>query len=315
MKILMNIKKIFSPKIYSTINILKQKKYKILKIGSLKIRIYSKNYYKIEFPWHEDFYDYFSSNDMEEKINNLKQDMDQISCEYIDKFIELSKFWNKNYKNPWTKYDILLHQEEQALNFKQPCANIIQINPFLISNKYGLKDLPEEIYNSINGKNIIDGGGYNGDTAYMFSKYFPDSKIYVFEPLSVNISKINNVSKECSLNNVIPVQKALGEKEEQIEITFNDTELADVTTIDSFFADKNVGLIKLDTEGFETNIINGAQKTIKEQKPVLAIAIYHRAADFFDIKDKLKKLNPDYRFMIRRSEQIISTADLVLIAY
>ena len=30
---------------------------------------------------------------------------------------------------------------------------------------------------------------------------------------------------------------------------------------------------------------------------------------------KLKLLNPDYRFMIRRSEDVLPDADLVLIAY
>ena len=55
--------------------------------------------------------------------------------------------------------------------------------------------------------------------------------------------------------------------------------------------------------------------TIKNQKPVLAVAIYHTPEDFFDLKNELRRLNPDYKFMIRRSEQLIPTADLVLIAY
>lgn len=77
----------------------------------------------------------------------------------------------------------------------------------------------------------------------------------------------------------------------------------------------NIGLIKIDTEGFETYIIKGAQKIIQRDKPVLAIAIYHTPKDFFELKDIILSFNPDYKFMIRRSEPILPSADLVLIAY
>ena len=78
---------------------------------------------------------------------------------------------------------------------------------------------------------------------------------------------------------------------------------------------KNLGLIKLDIEGDETPTIEGAKKLIKKYKPVLVIAIYHTPRDFFELKDKIKKINPKYKFMIRRCENIITDADLMLIAY
>lgn len=43
--------------------------------------------------------------------------------------------------------------------------------------------------------------------------------------------------------------------------------------------------------------------------------MYHTPEDFFELKNKLKMINPDYKFMVRRSEMIIPMADLVLIAY
>ena len=77
----------------------------------------------------------------------------------------------------------------------------------------------------------------------------------------------------------------------------------------------SLGLIKSDTEGYESKIIDGAANLIKKYKPVLVIAIYYTPEDFFEMKDKIAKLNPDYKFMIRRSEFIIPTADFILIAY
>jgi hypothetical protein len=77
----------------------------------------------------------------------------------------------------------------------------------------------------------------------------------------------------------------------------------------------NLGLIKMDPEGYEWYIVKGASEVIKKYKPVLVIAIYHTPNDFFEMKDKIKALNPNYKFMIRRSEDILPDADLVLIAY
>ncbi len=77
----------------------------------------------------------------------------------------------------------------------------------------------------------------------------------------------------------------------------------------------NLGLIKMDIEGMESWAIAGAQKVIKQYKPVLVISIYHTPEDFFEMKDKIKELNPDYKFMFRRAEDILPDADLVLIAY
>ena len=45
------------------------------------------------------------------------------------------------------------------LNFQQPAPHLLHINPYLISNQYGLIDLPKEILSSINGKDVIDVGG------------------------------------------------------------------------------------------------------------------------------------------------------------
>ncbi len=274
------------------------------------------------FYWKEDFQKYFSSNNMIAKVDKLKKGLDEISCEYIDMFMKNSKYWDGTLKrNIWTKYDkILIAQYHKfTKNFKQPFDKIAKFNEFIFSNKYGLSDLPKEIYNKIDKKLIIDAGGYNGDTAYMFHQNFPNSDILVYEPLSVNIQTINKILEQDKCDNkIIPIKKGLGNKKEILEISFNDTEISEIATIDNEINNlekKPVGLIKLDTEGFESKIIEGAIETIKRDTPILLIAIYHTPEDFFEMKAKLEELNLGYKFMIRRSEAILPQADLVLIAY
>jgi len=274
----------------------------------------------VDFYWQEPFSSYLKRNDRKLKTKLLKKGMDKVSKEYIGHFLSLIPYWNHFNPNIWTKYDIKTKRRNEKFltTFKQPYPEILNINPYFYSNIYGLIDLPKKVFDKINGKIIIDGGGLNGDTALMFNHYFPISPIYIFEPLSININKIRQIILINNHNDkLVPIQKALGNKEEFIEITFNDKELAQVTTIDTEFKflEEKVGLIKLDTEGFETKIIEGALEIIKRDKPILAVAIYHTPEDFFELKTKIENLNLGYKFMIRRSEMVLPQADLVLIAY
>ena len=273
------------------------------------------------FEFKEDFEKYFAANNMKEKTENLKTGMDDISKEYVDYFMRLTKYWdNRLLRKIWSKYDYeeIVRYKKFLENFEQPFPDITIFNPYIIFGEYGLKDLPKNVLENINGKNIIDIGGFNGDTAWLFCNMFPDSKIFVYEPLSIHMKNLEKIIKTANLyNRVLPIKKGIGDKQEQAEIKFVDTETCDIATLDSEFADSSeeIGLIKMDVEGFESKVINGAINTIKKHKPVLAVAIYHNPQDFFEMKDKIKNINPDYKFIIRRSENINPQADLVLIAY
>lgn len=274
----------------------------------------------IRFHWKEDFTSYFNRNNMAQKVNELKVGLDKISCEYIDHFMKLVPYWGCYKNNIWTKYDLITDKKKKNFEkvFEQPFPKILNIQPYLFSNIYGLSDLPSNIFDNINGDIIIDGGGWNGDTALMFHKYFPDSEIHIFEPISANIEKINKILAVDKCNNkLIPIKKALSNREGLVEIKYGATETAEMVTIDKLYREKisRIGLIKLDTEGFETLIVNGAEEIIKRDKPVLAIAMYHTPKDFFELKHKIEALQLGYKFMIRRSEMILPQADLVLIAY
>ncbi|MBO6088493.1 FkbM family methyltransferase [bacterium] len=282
---------------------------KVFKIGSL-----------VRFHWKEAYISYFNRFNTEEKIKDLKKGMDGISCEYIDHFMKLVPYWGTFVRNLWTKYDLITDQKKKEFEkvFEQPFPKVLTIQPYLFSNIYGLSDLPVDVFRNINGKIIIDGGGWNGDTGLVFHRYFPESEIHIYEPISNNINKIKKILDIDNCNNkLIPIKKGLSNKICETEITYGVTELAQLTTIDNEYKDNDskIGLIKLDTEGFETLIIEGAIDIIKRDKPVLAIAIYHTPEDFFELKTKLDNLNLGYKFMIRRSEMILPQADLVLIGY
>jgi FkbM family methyltransferase len=59
-------------------------------------------------------------------------------------------------------------------------------------------------------------------------------------------------------------------------------------------------LIKMDVEGFELPALRGAAGRLRENRPVLAISLYHHASDLWSIPNFLKGLVPEYTLHLRR---------------
>jgi len=74
--------------------------------------------------------------------------------------------------------------------------------------------------------------------------------------------------------------------------------LVDITTIDEEAKKHkfNVGFLKIDVEGAGMKVIKGAINTIKQQRPVMAIAVYHNNEELFGIKPFLESQLKDYVF-------------------
>ena len=182
-------------------------------------------------------------------------------------------------------------------------------------------------------QSIIDAGAFIGDTALILSEYTND-KVYSFEPFSLNFkSLVENIKLNNKLN-IEAVNMALGDEDKYIEflapkVSRGDTSFViekdiysedkvtiKMTTLDSFVEKNNIkiGLIKADLEGFEQQFLRGALNTIKQQKPVLMISIYHSYSDFFDIKPMIEKLNLGYKFKVVKPNDFGIIGETKLIA-
>ena len=191
--------------------------------------------------------------------------------------------------------------------------------------------------NQIKNKNIIDAGAFIGDTAIILSDY-TNKNVYSFEPFLQNYNVILKTIELNKKNNIIPVNMALGNENKEIGmdasigagcgLSIENAKESDINniknkvkmmTLDSYVKENNieVGLIKTDLEGFEQLFLKGAIETIKEQKPVLIISIYHNYSDFFEIKPMLENLNLGYKFRIIRnkSPQLITETKLLAEVY
>ena len=147
----------------------------------------------------------------------------------------------------------------------------------------------------IRNKNIIDVGGFIGESSLILSKY-TDKLVYTFEPVHKNYELLLKTIQLNSLQNkVIPINKGLSNKTDEILINLCDSASScintntdnygeiETITLDEFIANNpmDIGLIKVDIEGWEPKFLDGARNTIIEQRPILLISIYHNSDDFF----------------------------------
>jgi FkbM family methyltransferase len=157
------------------------------------------------------------------------------------------------------------------------------------------------------GDILIDGGGCLGDSAAVFSNAVgPQGRVFSFDPIADHIEMINFNASQFQFNNVTAIASGLSNyinNSEPLRIGgFNPAFRANfdalpMTTIDTFFSSsklEKVDFIKLDVEGSEINALKGAQRTISICMPKLAISIYHKPNDLFEILNFINLIFPFY---------------------
>jgi FkbM family methyltransferase len=239
---------------------------------------------------------------------------------------------NGNYKEYRIKYDKLVNsiqQNQDAYTLKTGNHQyILPINHFemvTFYHNYGIDTLPNQVKQQLAGKDFIDAGAFIGDTALILNQYKPN-KIYAFEPSKTNYQLMQKTLNLNKTTNTIPVPLALGNKEAVSSmftwenasfLTDKGNQQVNVTTIDKFQQKNNlnIALIKMDIEGAEYNAIKGAEKTIKQHKPVLIISLYHRGQDFFEIPKLLKQWVPTYKLRFLNLHKVAPVLERVLLAY
>lgn len=68
---------------------------------------------------------------------------------------------------------------------------------------------------------------------------------------------------------------------------------------DLIHPEDRVTFMKMDVEGAELESLRGAQKTIRRDRPKLAVCIYHKTTDMVEIPLFIKELVPEYKLYIR----------------
>ncbi len=253
---------------------------------------------------------------------SIKKQLDDMEISYIT-YMEYILIQN------YEKFEWVYHQLEDECSKKTYLyillsyltSDMTYLKKIFVKNQYF--EIPE-FYMLSSDEVFVDCGAYTGDTLeqYINIKAGTFKKIYSFEPTEKMVHALqirkDRLVKEWALEaeQIIIEKKMLAEKsgiryfmesvqdgkqnrmgkEEQIE-----SKPIPAVSLDEYFADKNEKptFIKADIEGSEIELLKGAKKIITEKKPLLAICIYHRAEDFYEIPRLLKQFCPEYKMSIR----------------
>lgn len=176
---------------------------------------------------------------------------------------------------------------------------------------------------------FVDCGAYIGDTFEALLKYASDVKANVscytgFEPDKDNFKKFedkleNEKNTKYTLYPYAVCDRAkelyfdmLGTTASKVENNIQTSIHVKGIAMDDIEFSQAPTHIKMDIEGEERNALIGAQNLIRTYKPKLAICIYHKPEDIYDIINLIHAWNLGYRFEMRVYEDV--GIDLVLYA-
>jgi FkbM family methyltransferase len=161
----------------------------------------------------------------------------------------------------------------------------------------------------------VDCGVFDGCTIIDFIRFSNNryAQIHAFEPDPQNyalaVNKFEFASNKIKLYNL-----ALSNREGDIKFNATGLNYSSVDQVGTVTvrADKldnilkdGASFIKMDIEGSEYDALLGAENTIKKYKPKLAISIYHKPQDIWEIPLLIHEMVPEYKFFVRHHTDMI----------
>jgi len=172
---------------------------------------------------------------------------------------------------------------------------------------------------------FVDCGAYIGDSALAFIEALKKQKLNSYdriisiEPCAENFEKMKKLElhgHQCLCEGVSNCKKRVYfcEEKDSSSVSRGDSGSCsiEVDTIDNILDGTSATIIKMDVEGEELHALQGAEKTIRKYKPVLAVCLYHKAEDLTTIPQYIHSLVPEYSFYLRSYER--SATEMVLYA-
>jgi FkbM family methyltransferase len=158
----------------------------------------------------------------------------------------------------------------------------------------------------------VDGGAFDGDSVRMFlqrvnGKY---ERVLAFEPdpdtfgrLTRNLNALPRVELfNCGLHRAEAKVGFTEDGSRGAVISADAKSTIAVVGLDEVLDGKRASFIKLNIEGAEQEALRGAAKAIAAWRPKLAISVYHRPNDLWEIPRLIKELASGYRLYLRQHD-------------
>jgi len=190
------------------------------------------------------------------------------------------------------------------------------VQPQLGTIQYFPDDI--DLFSHLNKLKFVDCGAYIGDTIETVIKNFKKvDYIISIEPDKQNLEKLKNEIKKqkaehydidfcvypCGVWSENKILKFSSDGNSASSVT-NDTHINTIEISAISLDDTLFGLapnyIKMDVEGAEAEALKGSEKIITTYKPILAVCVYHKPSDLWELPILIKSFNPNYKMYLRQ---------------
>lgn len=162
------------------------------------------------------------------------------------------------------------------------------------------------------GEVVLDVGGNIGCFVLPASRLVgPTGHVYTCEPVPSNLLALQRTIEANKLENVTIIPAAVGAERGNLTLNLharagghsavfgagNETVTVALTTVDAIVADyglTRLDFVKVDVEGFETEVLRGARNCLQRFRPFIAMSGYHRAEDLETLPRLLTEFCPEY---------------------
>lgn len=193
----------------------------------------------------------------------------------------------------------------------------------------------KELFGGESVDTVIDCGAYRGDSASQIAEALSPRAIYAVEPDPRTFAKLSAYAENETRCTVVPVHAAVGDENTKTRIAASagrgsgilgttkgaKAEAVPLRTVTCIAEENGIGggdgsrldLIKYDVEGVEKEALAGSFDIIKKESPCLAVSVYHRTDDIYELPRYVSEMCQHHKLYLRRAP-CIPAWDTVLFA-
>ena len=238
------------------------------------------------------------------------------------------EYFVKNASKLQAAYDLLVDDKSREVFVRLINYRISREPDALIDLEECGQYFPHENSLNITGFNecFLDLGAYDGDSLRGFIDYVDgtynlivavESSRKNYEDLLLKVRELPHVECHCVgiWNKKGELRFSVSDAKNSFATTDGETVLS-VDSVDNIMAGRNVSFIKMDVEGAEYEAIQGAENTIRQCLPAMAISVYHKVEDLFRLQLLVESIVPGkYKYFLRHYSPTVIETVLYAVPY